>query len=617
MRIPEDKIEEVRSSADIVDLISGFIQLKRRGKNYIGLCPFHQEKTPSFTVSPDKQIYHCFGCHAGGNVFKFLMDYKNISFVESVQEVAESLGIEIEAESGHYDKQQGELEILYETNLTAARYFVNNLVNSTEGKTALKYLKERGLEKKTITAFGVGYALPGWDNFVRFAAENKIDLSKAYDLGLIDRKSNNDYYDKFRSRIIYPIQSTNGRIVGFGGRITEKSDNVAKYLNSPESKIYSKRKILYGLFHSKEEIRKLDQAILVEGYMDIIALYQHGIRNTVASSGTALTDEQVQLLSRFTRNVIVLFDADTAGKKAAQRSIETFLKHDFSIKVLTLPEGEDPDSFVNRFGKDRFTEEVAKAENFLEYRVGTFRSEGAFDDPDKQTDAIREIVRILSFINDELKRNSHLKYISEKFKLREKLLENELLKVLSGKKENINFRPEQRERKEHQKSEQNNTVAAKLEKELVKLLLEGSSKITGHIFDHITPDDFRDENYSKIASVVYSAYMEDIVSPAYIVEKTEDDEGLKEVIMRLSIEEFAISEKRWESVLTETKRESDMWHYCVDMVKRVELDKIDYLIKINNEKLKNTTNEEEQRELLRHNFDLLNERKSVINQRVY
>jgi len=618
MRIAEDKIEEVRSSADIVDVISGYVQLKRHGKNYKGLCPFHQEKTPSFVVSADKQIYHCFGCHAGGNVFRFLMDYKNISFIESVEEIAGSLGIEIEAETGHYDKKQSEHEQLYEINLAAAKYFVNNLVTSTEGKTALNYLKNRKLDQKTITAFGVGYALPG-NNFVRFAVENKIDINKAKELGIIDSKDNNDYYDRFRGRIIFPIQSTNGRVIGFGGRIIEKNDNVAKYLNSPESQIYSKRKVLYGLYHSKEEIRKLDQAILVEGYMDIIALYKYGVRNTVASSGTALTDEQVQLLSRFTKNVIVLFDADSAGQKAASRSIETFLKQDFNIKVLTLPQGEDPDSFINNYGKDRFREEVEKAVNFLEYRVSSFRKEGAFDDPDKQVEAIREIVRILSFVNDELKRNMYIKSIAEKFKLREKLLENELLKLLSGKKENNSFRPEQRSPAGNHKGNEKTKLSEnvfRLEKELVKLLLEGNEKITGHIFDHVTPGDFRDERFTEIAEKVYEAFMEDVFTPSYIVEKIEEDE-LKNYILSLSMEQIAISEKRWGDVITDTKMADDMWHYCIDLVKRVELDKIDTLIKENNDKLVSISDENEQKETLRLIFDLMNERKSVLNQNVY
>lgn len=616
MRIAEDKIEEVRGSADIVDLISGYIQLKRRGKNFIGLCPFHQEKTPSFTVSPDKQIYHCFGCHAGGNVFRFLMDYKNISFIESVEEIAGSLGIELEAETGHFDKKQSALELLYETNVSAAKYFVNNLVNSTEGKTALSYLKKRKLDPKTLTTFGVGYALPGWDNFVRFAAESKIDLEKAEELGLIDRKNNNDFYDKFRGRIIFPILSTNGRVIAFGGRIIEKNDNVAKYLNSPESQIYSKRKVLYGLYHSKEEIRKLDQAILVEGYMDVIALYKNGIKNIVASSGTALTEEQVQLLSRFTRNVIVLFDADTAGQKAASRSIETFLKQDFAIKVLSLPDGEDPDSFINNYGKDRFREEVSKSVNFLEYQVGVYKKSGDLEDPDKQVNAIREIVRLLALINDELKRNMYLKSISEKFKLREKLLENELMKLLNSPRENKSFRPEQKQVKEHPndgKIKKQNSTSFKLEKEFIKILLVGNEKFTGAIFDHKSPEEFSNEVFASIARILYDAYMDDKYIVSHVIEKVEDEE-LKKYILSLSLEQETISNKRWSDVITDSKLEQDMWQYLQDLLKRLELEKIEEILRTKMNLLKNMNNEEENKKILRLINELNKEKQIIKNQ---
>ncbi|MDZ7763154.1 MAG: DNA primase [Melioribacteraceae bacterium] len=308
MRIPETKIEEIRNAADIVDIISAHVQLKKRGKNFFGICPFHQEKTPSFAVNDEKQIYHCFGCGAGGNAFKFLMEYKSISFVEAVQEIAEHLGIKIEMESGLSAEAQSELEAYYETNLAAAKYFSENLIKNISGEYA-KRLSEKGrkISEKTMRVFGLGFALPGWDNFIKYAKENNIDLQNAMILGLVDKKDNGEYYDKFRNRIIYPIFSTNGRIIAFGGRILDDSEKAAKYLNSPESKVYSKKRSLYGLYHAKDEIRQLDKAILVEGYMDVIALFQGGVKNVVASSGTSLTDEQVQLLSRFTKNVVLLF----------------------------------------------------------------------------------------------------------------------------------------------------------------------------------------------------------------------------------------------------------------------------------------------------------------------
>ena len=356
MIIPENKIEEVRSAVNIVDVISEFVQLRKRGKNYVGLCPFHQEKTPSFTVSSDKQIFNCFGCHKGGNVFKFLMDLQNISFVEAVQDIAKRAGITLEFQESMPSEEQSEQEILYDINTMAARFFSNNLLQSLQGEIARSYFSDRNIKIQTQRIFGLGYSIPDWESFLKYAKENKIDLEKAQYLGLIEKNDRGGYYDKFRGRVIFPIFSPNGRVIAFGGRIMEKAENAAKYLNSPESIIYSKRRSLYGLYHSKDEIRRLDKAILVEGYMDLISLFQNGVKNVVASSGTALTEEQVKMLSRYTKNVVVFYDADPAGVKASLRSIELLVRQDFDVKIAELPKGEDPDSFINKYGREEFAD---------------------------------------------------------------------------------------------------------------------------------------------------------------------------------------------------------------------------------------------------------------------
>src|SRR3990172_8369298 len=417
MRIPESKIEEIRDSVDIVDVISQFVQLRKRGKNYVGLCPFHTEKTPSFTVSDEKQIFHCFGCHTGGNVFKFLMEYKKISFIEAVQELAEQLGIPLEFQESGYEEQQSEQEILYDINTEAAKYFLNNLLNDEEGEEARNYLQKRNLKQQTIRAFGLGYTLRGWENFINFAKGKGIDLDKTTELGLTGKSSDGRYYDKLPGRLIFPIFSPNGRVVAFAGRILNPEEQGAKYINSPESIVYSKSRVLYGLSHAKDEIRRLNKAILVEGYMDLISLYQNGVKNVVAVSGTALTDEQVQLLSRYTKNVVLLFDADTAGIKASMRSIELLLKRDIEVKIATLPSGEDPDSYINKFGKDEFDELIRKAQNFLEYQTAYYESQHYFEDHNKTAEAIRELVKLLALIEDELKRNLLFNSIAKKFNL--------------------------------------------------------------------------------------------------------------------------------------------------------------------------------------------------------
>ena len=434
MRIPESKIEEIRNSVSIVDVISEYVQLRKRGKNFIGLCPFHSEKTPSFTVTEEKQIFHCFGCHAGGNVYKFLMDYKKISFIEAVQEIAQQQGIEISYDDEGFNEKQSEQEILYDINTEAARYFSNNLLNDAEGEFARNYFQKRNLKVQTMRAFGLGYAHNGWENLVNFLKEKNIDLEKALQLGLIGRNNDGRVYDKLAGRIIFPIFSPNGRVVAFAGRKLREDDSGGKYINSPESIIYVKGRILYGLSHAKDDIRKLDKAIIVEGYMDFISLYQAGVKNVVAVSGTALTDDQVQLLSRYTKNVVLLFDADAAGIKASMRSIEILLKRDFDVKISTLPKGEDPDSYVTKFGKDAFDEIIKRAENFLEYQTAYYETEGMFDDPTKMAEAIRDLVKPIALVDDELKRNILMRTIAKKFNLREKLLEAELDKALDFQK---------------------------------------------------------------------------------------------------------------------------------------------------------------------------------------
>lgn len=613
MRIPEKQIDEIRNASDIVDIISGFIQLKKRGKNFIGLCPFHQEKTPSFTVSEEKQIYHCFGCGAGGNVFKFLMDYKNISFVEAVEEIAEHVGIKIQYDSAP-SEQQNELEVFYEINLLAARFFSDQLLKSENGESAREYLKNRGIKLQTQKIFGIGFAPFSRESFLNLAKENKIDLQKAKQLGLIDTNDKGEYYDKFRGRIIFPIFSPNGRVIAFGGRIFSGETNAAKYLNSPESPVYSKRKSLYGLFHSKDEIRKLDRAILVEGYMDLISLYQAGVKNVVASSGTSLTDEQVQLLSRFTKNVLVLFDADSAGEKAALRSIEILLKQNFEVKIISLPKGEDPDSFINKFGKEQFEEEISRAQNFFEYQTSQYEKQGAFEDAASTTKAIREIVRILSLLNDELKRNLYIKAIAKKFGLREKLIESELNKFLSEQKNGTQVftqaksNPDsQIEKLKLQNKFQNENP---FEKELVRLLFSGNEQIVTHILDNVAIDNFTNDDYKIVATIVENGFNEGKISPAYLIEKIEDDD-LKNLVLELSLSEYSIS-KNWDELSSNGKIEKDTYEHAIETVKNYQIFQIEEEIKRNNKLIEESKDELLHLELLKRNKELTEDKKAII-----
>lgn len=614
MRIPEIKIEEIRNSANILDFVSGHVQLRKRGKNFIGLCPFHQEKTPSFTVSEEKQIYHCFGCGAGGNVFKFLMEFKNISFVEAVQEVAEQVGIKITYDKEVDSRYQQEQEILYDINVLAAKYFSNTLLNSEEGETARSYFKKRKIKTQIQKIFGLGYARSEWENLLFYLTENKVDLTKALQLGLIDKRDDGSFYDKFRGRIIFPIFSTNGRVIAFGGRILEDTQKTAKYLNSPESPIYSKRRSLYGLYHSKDEIRKSNKVILVEGYMDLISLFQHGVKNVVASSGTSLTEEQVQLLSRFSKNIIVLFDADSAGQRAALRSIEILLKQDFDVRVVTLPDNEDPDSYINKYGKDEFEDKISHAKNFMEYQSEQFEKAGMFEDPAKQTEAIRELVKTAALVNDELKRNLLIKTISKKFNLREKLIESELEKFLNQTQQRETRTYERRQQSESQKHPVNgngNGVIKSFEKELIRLLFEGDKKIMDIIFDHIHTDEFTNDVYRNLAELVLESYKQEVYSPAAITERVED-ERIKQFVFSLALNNEAIS-KKWDELTHSGKIELDMIKYTEDLVRQYRMKKIDEQIKTNNKKMSETSDEAQIVELMKYNSELQNEKKLIKN----
>ena len=616
MRIAEQKIDEIRNSADIVDIISGYVQLKKRGKNFIGSCPFHQEKTPSFTVSEDKQIYHCFGCGNGGNVFKFLMEFKNISFVEAIEEVADHLGIKIEYDSSPSD-QQNELEVYFEINTFAARFFSDCLLKNNDGEEAREYLKRRKLKPQTQRTFGIGFAPHGWNNFLNHAKSNNIDLNKAKQLGLIDLNDKNELYDKFRARIIFPIFSPNGRVIAFGGRVFENQDNVAKYLNSPESPVYSKRRSLYGLFHSKDEIRKLDKAILVEGYMDLVSLFQAGVKNVVASSGTSLTDEQVQLLSRFTKNILVLFDADSAGQKAALRSIEILLKQDFEVKVITLPKGEDPDSFINNFGKEQFDEEIARAQNFLEYQTSQFEQQGMFEDPAQMTKAIRELVRTLALVSDELKRNLLMKTISKKFGLREKLIESELNTVLyQSKEKEITQVNRQAVRVEAQDKNLSLPLSVKqqtenpYEKELIRLLFSGEEKIVTYIFDNVAIESFNNMDFRKLAEIVHSGLDEEKISPADLIEKI-DSKELRSFILKLELSDHVIS-KNWDELSYNGRIEKDTYEHAVETVRSFHVFQIEDEIKKNNLLIAESKDERLHIELLKRNKELQDDKKSLL-----
>ncbi|MGE5436920.1 MAG: DNA primase [Syntrophothermus sp.] len=613
MHIPENIIEEVRSSTNIVDIIGEAISIKKRGRNYIGLCPFHSEKTPSFTVSEDKQIYHCFGCHSGGNVFSFLMNYEKISYLEAVQELASRLGITIEYDKGNFNKQNDN-EVYYDINTEVGKYFSSNLLSGKEGEPARNYFDKRNIKLKTIREFGLGYAIPSKDALVNFLTDRKLNIEKALDLGLIGRYPSGDLHDKFAGRIIFPIFSTHGRVVAFAGRIMGNAENTAKYLNSPESDIYTKGKILYGLSFAKDEIRTKDNVIMVEGYMDLISLYQTGIKNVVAVSGTALTDDQALLISRYTKNVTLIFDADLAGQKASLRSIEILLKKNMDVKILSLPKDEDPDSFVTKFGKEAFEKKLLESKSFFEYQIQQYKIKGMDNDVNLQTDAIRDVVKHLSFISDNLKINLIIKALAKEFNLRESLLEDELAKQMLFYKQQPYVQVDKRTLKEKKEVEASlvkppeNKIDKEIfniELELLRILYEGDSKIIEFIFRYITPEDFMPELYDLI-NLIYEEHLSGVkVEIRRLIEKIPDN-NIKSILFSIVMDSY-ITSGHWEEKDLFVSPENRFEIYAKDTIKRHKIKLLEKQINEVHFELNNTDDEKRTMELLTNKVNLQNE----------
>ena len=364
--ITQDKIAEIRNRASIVEVIADYVTLKKAGRNHMGLCPFHAEKSPSFTVSEEKGIFHCFGCHAGGSVFHFLMQYDHLTFPESVERVAKRYGIAIElgARSGN-SKELGEREALYRVNEQVAAHFQKILLTHPEGRRAFDYLKARGVDEATARKYMLGYAPQTGSGLLSLAKKENIPVNDALRLGLLGQRGPQQFHEKFFARVMFPIVNPAGKVVGFGGRVL--GQGMPKYLNSSETPLFHKGSTLYGLYQAKDGIRQADRVVVVEGYLDAIALAQFGVSYSVATLGTALTPEHVRALSRYTKNIIALFDGDDAGLKAAARSFEIFVEAGMLGRAAFLPKGEDPDSFVRVKGKAALEEILDRAVPLADY----------------------------------------------------------------------------------------------------------------------------------------------------------------------------------------------------------------------------------------------------------
>ena len=418
----EEKVSEIRDRASILEVVSDYINLKKAGKHYKGLCPFHSEKTPSFMVNEEKQIFHCFGCGAGGDVFTFLMKVGNFSFPQAVEELAKRYGVRLPSRelSPAKKKEMAKREILFQINQMASEYFHDLLYRQREGDEGRRYLSQRGLSEKIIKEHRLGYSFERWDGLVQHLQEKKVSLELAWELGLIFPKKREGWYDGFRGRILFPIFDLHQRVVGFGGRLIREGE--PKYLNSPESSIYHKGEILYGLQVAKGYIPEKDCAIIVEGYFDLLTLHQFGLKHSVATLGTALTAQHVRILKRYTKNLITVFDADEAGIKASLRALPLFLEEEVVGKTVLLPEGEDPDEFLRKGNLEDFEERVIHAVPLIDFFFEWLMKTHDIKSIDGKVKVAEEGMALINKIPNMIRKNFYTKTLAEKLDLPESLL---------------------------------------------------------------------------------------------------------------------------------------------------------------------------------------------------
>ncbi len=439
VQIPNEKIEEINQNADIVEVVGDFLDLKRRGRNFITRCPFHEEKTPSFNVSPERNIYKCFGCGKSGDSISFLMEYNKMSFVEAAQYLANKFGVDLRIEETHGNKDEVSENARASAFkvIEAAAELYHKFLFSKDGVNTINYFQGRGFKLDTFEEFNLGLAPDSWDATSKYLLKKGFSEDAMRNAGLIIDKDKGGYYDRFRGRAIFPIRDFMGRVIGFGARDMSGTDKTAKYINSPQSLIYDKSQVLYGLFEAKNALRNSREAILVEGYADVITLHQAGFKNAVASSGTALTEQQVKLLSRYVKKVSLLYDSDKAGQNATEKAIPLLLRAGVEVAVIRLPEKEDPDSLIRDSGVETFKIYKREAIGFVDFLYNRYKSRGLLESPASLAQALREAMSMIRLIPDRLQQHYHIRRLVSLFKISENELEI-LLQETKG--QNTGFR---------------------------------------------------------------------------------------------------------------------------------------------------------------------------------
>ena len=549
-------IEEVVSRNDIVDVISGYIKLKKSGSSYVGLCPFHNEKSPSFSVSGTKQMYHCFGCGVGGNVITFVMEYENYTFPEAVKMLADRAGIALPVmEYSGEDRRERDIKTkLLEINKIAATFYYHQL-KSPAGQSGLDYLKKRQLSDKTINTFGLGYAPQLTGDLYRMLKEKGYDDELLKESGLFTYEKG--IREKFWNRVIFPIMDINNKVIGFGGRVM--GDGKPKYLNSPETKLFDKSKNLYGLNVARSS--RKNNLIICEGYMDVISMHQAGFNQAVASLGTALTPGHARLMKRYTDNVLITYDSDEAGVKAALRAIPILKEAGLSTKVINMRPYKDPDEFIKALGTEAFQERIDKAENSFMYEIGIIEKNYNRSDPESETAFEREVANKLVQFSEKLERDNYMKAVCRQFMIPGDGMREMVIRI--GSQGGIIPRQTQPVRRMEPARKKKEDGIRQAEKILLTWMIEDGD-IYDKVSEYIQPDDFIDPLFKDVASKVYEQYETGSVNPAAIIGSYSDGDMHSEIAAMFSAE------------LSESLSKSEREKTLNDTVLRVKKSSLDY-----------------------------------------
>jgi DNA primase len=629
-RITDAKREEIRDAADIVDVVSDYVKLKKAGSSFTGLCPFHNEKTPSFNVTPRLGIYKCFGCGAGGDAFKFIMEMEGVGFVEAMRTLAERYNIDLpeEDENEEFDERTQLTEGVYHALRFAGVYYYQQLTGEEEAEEARGYLSKRGLNRETIKTWGLGYAPDAMDRFYKHALAKGINERYLHEAGLIKYSERGDRpYDAFRGRLMFPIFNPSGKVIGFGGRILGDKKG-PKYLNSPQTIVYNKSEVIYGIHSARNQIRRADQSILVEGYMDVLSLWQHGIKNVVATSGTSLTPEQMRRLRNYSQNLLMVYDADNAGQNAMMRGLDIALEQDMHVRLMHLPEGEDPDSYVQQHGAEAFEKYTEKeARDFVRFMVENAEDSGKWDDPMARKDVISRILASIARVTDEVLKESLMGHLARISNIREQTLRQEMSRHMQSlqqekqREADRQRRQEERERREGTApGPQENAphpgeagaqaesgrqlrhpkpAAAKLanyEKEIIRLMVQYGEDMIFYIASQINDTYFEAGALKQFFNDIVQRYNdEQEISIAHYASR---DEPYPELVGEIFLEKHEVSERGNERRDRKVMRDADPYATAKGALKRISIEHMNRLSETLNEKIYNAGDDDDTREQL-------------------